>query len=196
MRIGHGYDVHRLVSGRALILGGVTIPYERGWTAIPTRMCSSMPSWTRCSARRPWATSASSSRTTTTAISARTAWSCCARSAAGLKGPDTASATSMRPSSPSGQSSRRISTDAPEYRGRTAYRSWERQRQGNDGGAPRLHRLRRGDRRPCRLSDRIVNGAAAGFISLQPRFSGRQNADRSSRVACCACRRAFLPHHP
>ena len=30
MRIGHGYDIHRLVSGRALILGGVTIPYEKG----------------------------------------------------------------------------------------------------------------------------------------------------------------------
>ena len=30
LRIGHGYDVHRLVSGRALILGGVTIPYEKG----------------------------------------------------------------------------------------------------------------------------------------------------------------------
>ena len=30
MRIGHGYDVHRLVFGRALILGGVTIPYEKG----------------------------------------------------------------------------------------------------------------------------------------------------------------------
>ncbi len=30
MRIGHGYDVHRLVSGRKLILGGVTIPYELG----------------------------------------------------------------------------------------------------------------------------------------------------------------------
>lgn len=30
MRIGHGYDVHRLVEGRALILGGVTIPYEKG----------------------------------------------------------------------------------------------------------------------------------------------------------------------
>ena len=28
MRIGHGYDVHRLVPGRALILGGVDIPYE------------------------------------------------------------------------------------------------------------------------------------------------------------------------
>ncbi len=29
-RIGHGYDVHRLVEGRKLILGGVDIPYERG----------------------------------------------------------------------------------------------------------------------------------------------------------------------
>lgn len=29
-RIGHGYDVHRLTEGRALILGGVTIPYEKG----------------------------------------------------------------------------------------------------------------------------------------------------------------------
>ena len=30
MRIGHGYDVHRLVEGRDLILGGVKIPYEKG----------------------------------------------------------------------------------------------------------------------------------------------------------------------
>ena len=30
MRIGHGYDVHRLVPDRALVLGGVTIPYELG----------------------------------------------------------------------------------------------------------------------------------------------------------------------
>ena len=30
MRIGHGYDVHRLVEGRDLILGGVLIPYEKG----------------------------------------------------------------------------------------------------------------------------------------------------------------------
>ena len=30
MRIGHGYDVHRLVSGRKLILGGVEIPNDRG----------------------------------------------------------------------------------------------------------------------------------------------------------------------
>ena len=30
LRIGHGYDVHRLKTGRALILGGVTIPYDLG----------------------------------------------------------------------------------------------------------------------------------------------------------------------
>ena len=29
-RIGHGYDVHRLVEGRKLILGGMDIPFERG----------------------------------------------------------------------------------------------------------------------------------------------------------------------
>lgn len=30
MRIGHGYDVHRLVPNRKLIIGGVTIPYDKG----------------------------------------------------------------------------------------------------------------------------------------------------------------------
>ena len=30
MRIGHGYDVHRLVEGRKLVLGGVEIPFEKG----------------------------------------------------------------------------------------------------------------------------------------------------------------------
>lgn len=33
MRIGHGYDVHALVPGRRLVLGGVTIPYEQGLAA-------------------------------------------------------------------------------------------------------------------------------------------------------------------
>ena len=30
MRIGHGYDVHRLTEGRRLVLGGVEVPYEKG----------------------------------------------------------------------------------------------------------------------------------------------------------------------
>ena len=39
LRIGHGYDVHRLVEGRALILGGVTSRGSVGWTAIPMPTC-------------------------------------------------------------------------------------------------------------------------------------------------------------
>ena len=30
LRMGHGYDVHRLTAGRPLILGGVHVPYDRG----------------------------------------------------------------------------------------------------------------------------------------------------------------------
>ena len=30
LRIGHGYDVHRLTAGRRLVIGGVIIPYEKG----------------------------------------------------------------------------------------------------------------------------------------------------------------------
>ena len=33
MRIGHGFDAHRFASGRPLILGGVTIPHDRGLEA-------------------------------------------------------------------------------------------------------------------------------------------------------------------
>lgn len=43
LRIGHGYDVHRLVEGRKLIIGGVEIPYEKVCSVTPTRMCCSMP---------------------------------------------------------------------------------------------------------------------------------------------------------
>ena len=30
LRVGHGYDVHRLTTDRTLVLGGVTVPYDRG----------------------------------------------------------------------------------------------------------------------------------------------------------------------
>jgi 2-C-methyl-D-erythritol 2,4-cyclodiphosphate synthase len=33
MRVGHGFDVHAFIAGRPLILGGVTIPYEKGLAA-------------------------------------------------------------------------------------------------------------------------------------------------------------------
>ncbi|MBW2331780.1 MAG: 2-C-methyl-D-erythritol 2,4-cyclodiphosphate synthase, partial [Deltaproteobacteria bacterium] len=30
MRVGSGYDIHRLIQGRKLVLGGVVIPFEKG----------------------------------------------------------------------------------------------------------------------------------------------------------------------
>ena len=45
MRIGHGYDVHRLVEGRKLILGGVVIPYEKGLLGKPYCMEAEYIHW-------------------------------------------------------------------------------------------------------------------------------------------------------
>ena len=45
MRVGMGYDVHKLVEGRDLILGGVNIPYEKGLLDIRMQMCFSMLLW-------------------------------------------------------------------------------------------------------------------------------------------------------
>ena len=39
LRIGHGYDVHRLTEGRRLVLGGVDIPWTGDCWATPTRTC-------------------------------------------------------------------------------------------------------------------------------------------------------------
>ena len=39
MRIGHGYDVHKLVEGRKLIMGGVEIPYEKFQQSIFKSVC-------------------------------------------------------------------------------------------------------------------------------------------------------------
>ena len=72
MRIGHGYDVHKLVEGRRLILGGVEIPYEKG-------LLGHSDADVLTHALMDAAISASFSRTMTTASSARTASNCCAR---------------------------------------------------------------------------------------------------------------------
>ena len=60
MRIGHGYDVHKLVEGRDLSLGGVKIPFEKGVLghsdADVLLHAVSDSLW----AQRPWGTSASS----------------------------------------------------------------------------------------------------------------------------------------
>ena len=72
MRIGHGYDVHRLVEGRKLILGGVEVPFEKGLLGhsdADVLAHAVMEYW----ARRRWAISASISRTMILPTQAQTA---------------------------------------------------------------------------------------------------------------------------
>lgn len=45
MRVGMGYDVHKLTEGRKLILGGVEIPYEKGFLDIRMQTYFCMRSW-------------------------------------------------------------------------------------------------------------------------------------------------------
>ena len=76
IRIGHGYDVHRLVENRKLILGGVEIPWEKGLLAhlngdcsdILMQMSCCMPFLMLCWERLHWVTSASISQTLTLAM--------------------------------------------------------------------------------------------------------------------------------
>lgn len=53
-RIGHGYDVHRLVENRKLILGGVEIPYERDCWGTLMQTCCSMRFPMLCWGRWHW----------------------------------------------------------------------------------------------------------------------------------------------
>ena len=48
IRVGFGYDVHRLVESRELWLGGIRLEYEKGLWGIRMPMCSSMPSAMLC----------------------------------------------------------------------------------------------------------------------------------------------------
>lgn len=196
MRIGHGYDVHRLVSGRALILGGVTIPYEKGLDghsdadvlvhAVMDALlgAAAMGDIGKLFPDNDDRYLGADSMELLREVSRRL-------EGAGYRlGNLDATIIAQRPKlAPHIEQMRRnIAGARIPVLGTSASR--QRRRSASASPAPA-----RGSP-PCRLSDRIVNGAAACFISLQPRFSGRQNADRSSRVACCACRRAFLPHHP
>ena len=54
MRVGMGYDVHKLVEGRDLILGGVTVPHTLGLLGHSDADVLVHASWMRCSARRHW----------------------------------------------------------------------------------------------------------------------------------------------
>ncbi len=62
MRVGMGYDVHKLVEGRDLILGGVKIPHTLGLWDIRMQMFCCMQSWMHCLVRLPLVISENISR--------------------------------------------------------------------------------------------------------------------------------------
>jgi len=72
-RVGQGFDVHALVPGRKLVLGGIEIPFERGLLVTPTRTCCCTPSPMRCWELQRWATSARCFRTLRSSIAVPTA---------------------------------------------------------------------------------------------------------------------------
>ena len=54
MRVGLGYDVHRLVEDRKLILGGVEIHMKKVYSDILMQMYCFMPLWMLCLGQRAW----------------------------------------------------------------------------------------------------------------------------------------------
>ena len=125
MRIGHGYDVHRLVEGRKLILGGVEIPWEKGLDGH------------------------SDADVLTHAIM-DALLGAAAMGDIGKLFPDT--------------DDRFLGICSMELRLRSA--RGRRQRQGHDGGASRLHRQRRRDRR----ARGVPAGGRQGIGAYFPRF--------------------------
>ena len=93
LRIGHGYDVHRLTERRRLVLGGVEIPWDRGLLghsdadvlthAVEAYVSTNANPLTDAAALMAappsWGTSASCSRTAIPATPVFPAWSCCGR---------------------------------------------------------------------------------------------------------------------
>ena len=62
MRVGMGYDVHKLTEDRKLILGGVEIPYEKGLLGHSDADVLLMRSWMHCWEQRHWEISESISQ--------------------------------------------------------------------------------------------------------------------------------------
>ena len=48
LRVGQGYDFHRLEARRPLMLGGIDVAAERGAIGHSEATCCCTPSWTRC----------------------------------------------------------------------------------------------------------------------------------------------------
>ena len=159
MRIGHGYDVHRLVEDRKLIMGGVEIPYEKGLLGhsdADVLLHAVMDAVLGAAALGD----------------------------IGQHFPDNDPAYK-------GADSLALTCHAPEHCRRLRSARGCRQRQGHDGGAPRLHR--RGPRhcRPCGGADRVilsVSRQGRGIPGLYTCSNAYFDPERGLRCPCCPTR--------
>lgn len=173
IRIGQGYDVHQLIEGRKLILGGVEIPFEKGCSGIPmpTRCCTPLP--TRCSVRQVWATSAAIFPTPPQSSKMRTAASfACGvskRSGAGLAG---------------GQC--RYDRDCTETQTRTAHSANACQHRRRFGYRYFVRQYQRQNQRKTRLSraDGRHRGAGGGIAGTDLNAAGRTCKNVKMAAVC------------
>jgi len=161
VRVGQGFDVHALVKGRKLVLGGVTIPFERDSRGTPTPMSRSTRCATRSSELRRSATSAGIFRTAIRNTRTPTAAPSCAKVGAKYATPDSRSPTSTPPSSPRRE-------DGPAHPTMVANLAADRRdprRPGSTQGedAERLGAIGRGERIAAEAIALLVCGTDHGF---------------------------------
>lgn len=150
LRIGHGYDVHRLTEGRALILGGVTIPYEKGLLGhsdadVLTHavMDALLGAAALGDIGKLFPDSADEFAGISSMELLRRVKRCLSDEGYTVVNVD-ATVLAQAPSS------RLPRANAREHRRDAGDRRFAREREGDDGGAPRLHRQRRGNGGACR----------------------------------------------
>ena len=151
LRIGHGYDVHRLTEGRKLILGGVEIPYEKGLLGhsdADVLVHAVMDALTGAARLGDIGKLFPDTDPAYAGISSLKLLAEVGRHAAGA-----------------GSEGRPLPTaDGGKHSNGAAHRSGAGEREGHHGGGPRLHRGRLRDGGPCRGFDR--DGQMTGQLHI------------------------------
>ena len=175
MRIGNGFDVHALVAGRPLVLGGVTIPFDRGLDGpLGRRRAAARDRATRCSARSRSATSAHFFPDTDPRWKGADSRELLRHVMTHVASQRLVDRQRRHDGHRAGAAARAARAgDAREHRARPRLRRRPRVGEGDDDRAARVHRARRGHRRRSGRAARCAQTRATGA-----RASGRGDARR------------------
>lgn len=155
LRIGHGYDVHRLTEGRKLILGGVEIPYEKGLLGhsdADVLVHAVMDALTGATRLGDIGKLFPDTDPAYAGISSLKLLAEVGRAAGGKR---LRRGEYRRHAAGAGSEGRPLPTaDGGKHSNGAAHRPGAGEREGHHGGGPRLHRGRLRDGGPCRGFDR------------------------------------------